>query len=754
MADVDLSGLDELYAAKPEQAKESSSGPNLSGLEDIYKAPSKGSPLETAKDAITGAGDTLGISQQIGGLAEGVPDAAQSALHNMIPSLVGKSPSQVNAALKALGVKGDIGPTNSDQMYKQGTKDTLADQAAALKRSPIAYRAGEAGGLGLGAMATAGLAPELIATSKATPLIGKMAAGAVNAAPIGAAYGAANSSGSLVGGTPQEMQQVGKSAALGAGIGSALGAAAPIVGKGLAKLGDIPGFKELAERYKIGQQGKSLGSETDQLGTSAEPESLDTALSQHDARTANELLTGLNDADDRLGKAVGTSLDQATQKGVVIKATPQLSDQLDKIVHNIPSLEDTSTSALDRLKQKGELAVEKERQLGNDASYSIEPSEDSEGNTIHNLVVRKRGVSGSAPETAQGQLSPEEVEAGPVGLSGGEEQGSTLQKTGEPSVVDSVTVNNAYDNPGASDKITSLLTKFKNEGLNPSEMWELKNELAQTGKTLNSSSNANDRLIANEIFSATDNINSTLKNIVPEYGNAANRMSEFRRLMPETILSKDNPADVTGLRVSGTRNVDQKLMQNLKNMVRGIYTDNDQAKGSFTNLLKGMQELNANELKRKAVFEADPANAGKTFKTIFDDMGVQPQQIEDYIKQQAMRSKVLQSYGSGPDVDLGKVFTQPVALAKQGAGFAAEKLGQLNKNPLLGTSQKLFAAPDDALTSFSNNVLSKVPGQKPLADALNKAVAGKDQTAKNAVLFTIMQNPNLRTLVESNNLTF
>lgn len=668
MADVNLSGLDDIYGSKDEAAPApKSSGLDLSGLDSIYTKPSKPSLIsqlmpsgESLNDAAIGAADTLGVSQQVGGEAQAMPDAIQSVIHNMIPSLVGKSPTQVNAALKSLGIKGDIGPTSSDELYKQGTKDVLKDQDEAVKRSPIAYRAGEAGGIGLGALATGGIAPELMTASKGAGLLAKAGVGAVNAAPVGALYGALNSHGSIVGGTPDEMKQVGKDAALGAGIGATVGAGAAAAGhqisKSLAKLGDHPAFKELAERYKIGTEGKNISNEADMFGTSAAPESFDTALSQHDSRSANELLEGLNKMDDSLGENVGKSLAEATEKGVNIKATQPVSQKLDKLMGALP-----------------------------------------------------------------------DISIGDEGLNVGD--------SGE------------YAEP-AFKSLSEMANKFKNEGLNPSELWKFRNELANAGKTLRNSSNANDRLLANEIYSTTSDLSGTLKQSVPDYGDAASRMESFRRNMPESILSKDNPADVTGLRVSGTRNVDQKLMQNLKKMVRGIYNDDDIAKGSFTNLLKGMQDLNQSEMALK--------ESGKITQTIFEEMGVQPQQIEDFIKQQAMRSKTLQNYAPG-GLSLGHGVVDSVkATVKNSAGDIAEKMGNraAAKNPTVSMSQKLFSAPDDTLNKFSSDVLSKIPGQKPLADALANAINNKDSTAKNAVLFTIMQNPNLRSLVESNNLEF
>lgn len=622
-----------------------------------HPSPPDNSTLATIKDLLTGAGDMSGVSQQVGGAAQAIPDLIQSTIHDINPDLADRSPSQVNESLASMGIKGDVGPTSSAQMYKQGTKDVLQQQDEALKRSPIAYRAGEALGLGTVGLATAGLAPELVGVSKGAGMLSKLAASGVNAMPAVASYGALNSSGSLIGGTPEEQAKVledgADSALLGAGLGVGGSLVGQSVSKILGKVAKTDTAKNLIERYKIGKEGKSLGSEESQLGSLAKPQSLETALSQHETRTATRMLDGLNQVDDKLGQNVGKSLADASDKGVVIKSDPGLSDQINKLFNSLPD-----------------------------------------------ISIGEEGLE----TTASGEY-------------------------GEP----------LFKN------LSDFSNKLKSDGLKPDEVWKFRNELGQIGKTLKNSSNASDRLLAAEVFKTTNTLGGLLRQNVPEYGAAASRMEEFRRLMPETILSKDNPVDVTSLRMSGTRNVDTKLLNNMKRMISGMLTNDDVAQGSFTNLLKGMQELNASEMERKA--------SGKIQQTIFDELGLQPQQIEQYIKQEATRSKVLQTFSKGPKADLGKVFTEPVQLATKGAGYIAEKAGNLGaKNPVLNVGTKLYNASDETLKNFADNTLNKIPGQSGLATALNKAIENKDPIGKNAILFSIMQNPNLRNLVESNNL--
>ena len=107
-----------------------------------------------------------------------------------------------------------------------------------------------------------------------------------------------------------------------------------------------------------------------------------------------------------------------------------------------------------------------------------------------------------------------------------------------------------------------------------------------------------------------------------------------------------------------------------------------------------------------------------------------------------------------PDVDL----TSPLKSLRNASGVIANKagvvygkMGSVAQNPVLNVGKKLYAASDDALRDLSKT-LDGIPGQKSMSDALNKALDSKDSVAKNAVLFSIMQNPNLRSVVGSDNL--
>lgn len=330
----------------------------------------------------------------------------------------------------------------------------------------------------------------------------------------------------------------------------------------------------------------------------------------------------------------------------------------------------------------------------------------------------------------------------------GTQKGITIEPTPElnKQIID------LEQNLGNTD-FTEVMRKMSTEGLNPNELQEFRNDLADYGRKIYMS----DPVGSSKVFDTTKELTQMLRQNVPGYSDAATRLNEFRRSLPETILSKDNPIDVTNLRVSGTRNVDTKLLNNIKSMIRGMYNPNNaKAQGSYTNLLQGIQKLSDSEQARKIAAQA----AGKPFETVFDKLGMQPQDIESFFKDAAAKSKIIQNYTGLPDIDL----THPIKTVQNGADWLANKAGVAKnwltsggtgsaaQNPVLNVGKKLYSASDDSLRGLSQK-LNDIPGQKPMSTALNNALDSKDSVAKNAVLFSIMQNPSLRNLVGSDNLT-
>lgn len=226
----------------------------------------------SGRAALMGAeqGLTMGGADEAGGLLQMLLDSGQSGLHDLAPSMVGASPTQANAALAAQGVKGDVGPTTSGQFYRQAQQENEKEYDQAQQEHGGAFLAGNlAGGLlgmkGIGMATKAGpianllskVTPtqvsEFLAAQKGAPglraILGKEGLGTAakevlkrgtiataEAAPIGAAYGALDSKGTIENDPMQILQDTARGTLTAGGLGLGLNLASE-VGLPLAQAG-------------------------------------------------------------------------------------------------------------------------------------------------------------------------------------------------------------------------------------------------------------------------------------------------------------------------------------------------------------------------------------------------------------------------------------------------------------------------------------------------------------------------------------
>lgn len=279
-------------------------------------------------------------------------------------------------------------------------------------------------------------------------------------------------------------------------------------------------------------------------------------------------------------------------------------------------------------------------------------------------------------------------------------------------------------------------------GLSSAELQEFRNGLGDFQRRVSFT----DPVLAADIRGLVSNLTDDLKSNVMGYKDAAERLSEFRKQVPETILSKDNPVDITKLRLSGTRNSQARLMNQLKSVIRGLNDPkNVTAKGSYTNLLQGLQKFHTDELVR----QAKALGENKQVNTVFQNTGVTPDSIADSIKTAATKSKLLQDY-TGHNLDLASLAKNPSQIVTKPLGWAANKLGvaRSGENAVLNTGKRLYNASSEDLEALAGK-LEQIPAQKSLGSALRKAVNSKNSSEKNSILFTLMQNPDTRRIIQS-----
>lgn len=219
------------------------------GHEDVSKMESLGRGVQQ--------GATLGFGDEFSGGVEATADATQQLLNKL--GMAGPSPTQVNSKLASEGVKGDLGPKELLDMYRQGRDSNRLENTAAQEANPMTYLGGNIAGGVLPAMAAPqALMNPLGSAAKSAPLLQKMAQGAVNAVPAAAVVGAGTSNAEM---TPDKMtdqsatnfgNDVLNSAEMGAGFGAAVPLAAEPVKAAGKTVKNSKMAQDLLDSYRAG----------------------------------------------------------------------------------------------------------------------------------------------------------------------------------------------------------------------------------------------------------------------------------------------------------------------------------------------------------------------------------------------------------------------------------------------------------------------------------------------------------------------
>lgn len=218
--------------------------------EYLGRAPGGPSALDSAGRGFV-QGTTAGFADELGGAIQGGLDK--------VYGLFGDSPTEVNERLQREGFTGDIGPTSSGGMYKQGRDEMRALDQEAKKANPGMYMAGEIGGGILSAAATPGL--NIAKGAKLATVAGKS----------GLAGGAAGLGLSDADLTEGEYGQAALDTAKGAALGAAFGTGTELAGRGLkyasTKLPDVlQKFAEKAAVNATGATGKQAANFSEDAG--------------------------------------------------------------------------------------------------------------------------------------------------------------------------------------------------------------------------------------------------------------------------------------------------------------------------------------------------------------------------------------------------------------------------------------------------------------------------------------------------------
>lgn len=717
MVNYDFSDVDaidnEIYAAKkadkpvdPTALKTTASTKEIStpsyDFSDVDKIPHTMSRQEQQDTAIKSLkedssdllhgithGAMLGGQDEAGGGLQAILDMGQKGLNKL--GLAGPSPTQVNADLKSKGFTGDIGPTSEAELYRQGQQETKKEFDAADKRSPYLYTAGQlgggiatgstiAGGLGLGA--------EALATGKVGQFAARFSPEVVKNA---SAYLAAAKKAKDMASLKQKLILAGTSMAKMAAMGIPEGA---VMG--------------------------ALNSEHNIIGENRDKES-DAFL--------GDVVSGAE-----TGSVVGAGASLAAN--LVPMAAKYAKNKVGNWIGDV--IDDSDTLRQGGLAyQKGKEGINynsrSQRTLGEPGKFGPLDSMESDASEsmINKMIVHDDKLG------AQVGKSLEDATKDGIAIDISEELGElskNLQqfKDTNPSLF-------------ADPKRAKLIEKLRaGKGvMTPIEAKGAINEIENLKGVIGRDTNSNIAQVTQTANTIQKMLNDQLKAQVPQFKNAAQRFEEFRRLVPETILRGKTSEAFYDPAYKPLRDQAAKVQGKLIDTFKTATAPGAGEGGVILgNISKSTDDLAAAEAKRISQGMIQPG------EDAFSSMGYKkPSDFADEImrhadetvtKNTAQMSHLGETYG---DI-LSKATLGLAPVGKSGITTGMNTVGRA-VGGAKNFSKKLYSLGPEQLNGLAQDLIN-AKASTQVGKALQRAVAESDTAQINKILFTVMQNPNLR----------
>jgi len=292
---------------------------------------------------------------------------------------------------------------------------------------------------------------------------------------------------------------------------------------------------------------------------------------------------------------------------------------------------------------------------------------------------------------------------------------------------------------------------FDASNLTPKEVQSLRNSVVDFADSIKQK----DPGIASLGYQFQKQIGDALKEAVPEYKVSSERFEQFRRLVPETMISGSTPVDISQVKLGNLKNDEAKLFQSAKKMIQGARmpgTGAQESKETFKNLINGVNEFEQSEAQRLAsgqisVNEPLPKLVDSTDKS-------QASGLQDLIKDKADQSALLQQAWRVNPQESAATATKGSMFGRGSIMNFANKYG-LYKDTLtkpvaapVKLTQKMYNASEEELRNMAQK-MSEIPGLSSVGKTLLQGLDNKDISGVNAAIFSIMQNPQARILINA-----
>lgn len=286
-----------------------------------------------------------------------------------------------------------------------------------------------------------------------------------------------------------------------------------------------------------------------------------------------------------------------------------------------------------------------------------------------------------------------------------------------------------------SDAVLNLLqaTGEKSE-YTPQEAKQLRDMFLDLGDRLGKAEGEVASNMSRQASRLGSEINDALKEQIPGYRNAAERFAEFRSLVPESVLQPGVPLDKRSKFLGDLKNRKTDLLTATRRMTEGAKMPGDSA-ATATSLEELRQGLDTLRMTNPKAYEA--MGGDSAFKNIEDKA--------------FLSAGIRQAEGTDPSQTIKRSLLGELVGTGHGMGLTiANKAGVYSKmagqSAPVQQATKLFSAGNDALMGLASKMQAS-PATKMLGNALETALTNKTDTAKNAVLFRMLQDPTYRAML-------
>ncbi len=704
-------------------------------------------------------GATFGGADEMAGGVQGMLDDAAMFIPGLLPEGVSKTPNQVNEELLKQGFTGDLKDT-----YTSGRDDARKEYKQAQDQSNGEYMAGNIAGGALTAMTPMGIGSKLMnpvgnvlkGAGTATNVLAKAGNVALNAAPVGAAYGLGASEADNL---KDLAIDTGEGAATGAVIGGGLNLLGQGVAGGAGKAGEVIKTKlpSIHRAYEKGKEGIKTYGEDFQTQTNEKLKQTTDKLKQFVLGKRNELTQKNDEIINKLGKQIdNTEKDIFNYRNTLMEKGKGNLEQA-----KLGYAKQIETKLLDQKTKLGQAYDVIEDQV-KDSGVTFDVREQ-----IANLGEDLQ-INGLLPDQAmaiQSRFAPyfEKTDLTLPELKQMKMLANKMMESKNPAIKASFRkmygqINESQINTLENAGISDVASNLRNTNQKYTKLLDLednfigdlsKDRVLKQTLTDNDTLSTLEKIIKTDAKSlnATDILNQKAQNLDPKFGNLVGNISEdlqnksamlgkiptapemtassaemqrLKALLEQTKAKPEIKNQMDALLQSDEKSINDYLGNNLKSVNNPIIDPNRQ---NIENVLQSYQKATGKSLNK---------DASELMKDV---------DLLKSVGKEASGSLSLNSLGMIKSV--GQDVSNAAGRTIKNVNTAGEAIKQ-------GTTTMSNVFKGDIKDVYSNIKRFNTPEASAYAKQLETAMSNGTQESKNAVLFSLMQQPAFRQMMNLN----